>query len=292
MEPPVSKNEPAGFKAATLALMATGPKTCDGPACPSVPEIVNERFFADGPSIKATLSAFDGRLAEMESRAKDKDVPCLEKSGVALSVQMTGTQTASMTLNCSDKYSGPAGSTGEGLLGLGQAGGITYVWDRFGAPNESMGAILGWQDGAQNVEVYRIGGKLPTAEGSIFHLKSTAADGVIEVAVGAAKDSGTGLGCGTQYRSNADLIYVSGKLTDPGMADAGDDCSGATALSVCMSATDFGVVDTSQCQTAGLTTFTLPALTFADVDSTAIWTAAAQDFSATVPQFDPEDPKK
>lgn len=238
VEPPVASNTPEGFTQ-TLSMQSS-----------NAVNTIATRFFSSGPTnIHDLLSSIDRRLVEVEDREEELHRPCTDKETTLFSVTAPFALDFPHYLSCMDAISSTQ------WLGFGEKNGTWYMRE-----GQTRGFLtLAKVDAAQNVEAWMaVADKdaVYTSSQMLMHLKSTAETHTLELTV---TGSNIGVGCGVQFQSNTNYIYVSGLIDDPS-GGSGVDCTTVVPSTLCADAKTLEVVSDTLCQTAELNTFTLPAL--------------------------------
>lgn len=240
VEPPVTANTPSGFLS-TLSLQADSTMTT-----------INSRFFSSGPTeIQSLLDSIDTRITQLNSREAENHRGCLDETATTFSITTPFSVGLTHYLSCIDNISSTQ------WLAFGHQGSSWYMRE-----GQSQGSLtLAKIDSDSNVEAWIAVANETTVNSSsqmIMHLKSTAASHLLELTV---TGSNIGVGCGVQYQSNENYIYITGLIDDPS-GGAGADCSAVSTTSVCADTSTLTAVATSNCTNAGLSSFSLDALTY------------------------------
>jgi hypothetical protein len=258
VEPPVTANIPSGFLA-TLSIQAAD--TTMG--------ILNQRFFSSGPTeIRSLLSSIDLRILELNQREAEFHRTCLDESPTLFTISTPFSLGLPHYLSCVDDISETQ------WLAFGQKDSSWYLRE-----GQSQGFLtLAKIDENSNVEAWIAVSDVDTVNSTsqmILHLKSTAATHRLELSV---TGSNIGVGCGVQYQSDENYIYVSGLIDDPS-GGAGADCSTVVPSAVCAEATGLSSVATSNCTAAGLDSFALSAIDYSTHPYNQINTLGQQTLS-------------
>jgi hypothetical protein len=225
------------------------------PAATSLdPSDIRSRFFTSGPTnIFSILAELDSRIAEVNQRSANGNVPCLSATPVPYALTPFG---RSMTFyaQCASVFSGPMPAD-DGFFEFGVNAGVVYLYEANGAA--AIGARLtpaADGSGRYSVEAWMgVGYTNATGCGKengyddcsygVMALEADAARAHLELTV-----AGIGFGyCGAQLVSDGATVYVQGST------DMGTMCD--PAATACVSATDLSA--TSPCST---TSFDLPTI--------------------------------
>lgn len=306
MEPPVTANTPSSLTSLSLALNDSSPKICpdqDAPDCPTIAATVKGRLFGEGSGIVNLLDAMDGRITELEQRSAGSYVACMadEEDNLKTGTQSTftfnpevSTHSVEVYTNCHDTYTGPSAegeSAGQMVFGRDDSD-TYYIVDRY-KNGDNVRTMWGSQTQAEYVDAwgmnYGIDPAQNIASAILSHIISSP-DGYVEFAIAAATDNNSGVDmvCGTQVKYNTEYLYITGKVAAPSTT-GGTGCSAVPEVSYCLDvANNFQEAEASSCESAGLTTFTIDAISPSDIDADNWATTANVDYSDRAEQFTSE----
>ncbi len=256
VEPPVTKNTPAGLKDAAAKKLNDKGVVQKAAFNPYI-QIIKERLFSPGPTeIYKILNNIDNRLQELSNRSKEFSRKCLGQGLRQYSITDPLNLNFDYYLNCRDELSTPPGENiGRAALGFGADSNYFYLID---AQERGM-MTLAKVDTSENVEAWIVCAdkfNIDNNSQALLHLTSDSSTGELEFTV---TGRGIGMGCGIQFKSNSQFIYAKGKFSGP--ADAADDCSLNPVNEICINSADLTEASTmDDCINAGLTTFTLSPL--------------------------------
>ena len=294
VKPPVQESLPTALISGGSFSLQDYTKTCQthpsqGDVCGTLSAgdqiqcIIKNRLFCKGPTeVLTLLDNLDGRLAEIENRSGEGEVPCIKNAAVDATSDLTfpGGVTFPHKLQCRDSSIG---------LGFGSDGGTWYVREAGGA----AGSVFSVSP-ENVVDGYLY---LPTSDGTfnystgLLRIHANRANSTVEITGG-----GVGLGfCSFHFHSNASNIYVYANPDGVGSScdyDSSGAADGDDWVEVCLDATTMDSVDVSTCDTLknGLTLTTLARDTSsATGGNVSSWDAAAQPGDRTVNSFEMKD---
>lgn len=248
VEPPVTRNIPAGLKTASFAA--------DGglsPA-PSMDSAIKGYLYPsdNGPSPITRLAKIDERMASLNSRAEESPRKCMENGASAweLPAALPTGESFPMFFQCQETLNA------ESTLAFGLHEGEFYLIEQTGqsSGDEAITVLVKAKEDGSVVDTWTIAyqanghgeGTGPVL--SYMHIKATDGTGIEVTTAGNA--FGYILSCGIHLKSNNDHVYVAGSLT------WGSACSEATTT--CYEASGMTEQDVATCSGANLNTFDLP----------------------------------
>ncbi len=256
VEPPVSRNVPAGLKSVALHLDEPGLVTPKQIALDAVKELLASTPGGN-PSFIIRLKFIDDRVTGLNSRAEESKKACLADGVTPTAHDIGGTlpggQAAGMQFQCQENVSTPAGdpSITEAQLAFGLTADTFYLMER--TINTTGGIVVlakTAMDGT-GTEAWEINVNNDVAD--FKHIKAKDGAGLEATIAGSSTSSGWAPACGIHVKSNGTYVYMKGSVA------GGGQCS--EEIIACLDANTGADVDAVQCTSAGLTTFELTSLT-------------------------------
>lgn len=255
VEPPVKNNLPTGFTGG--AALAPGDAT-------SVFAALKDYIYPTNGFVGPVdrLRKIDERMAELNKRAEGSERTCTGEAAKTFTPAgaMGDGSTFALQLQCQENVSAPAGeSIKEAQVAFGIDADTFNLVERTASNTGGVIMVLVKEPmagtSAETWELRYRSATDPNAGGkdgiTWLHIKSS--EGSVELATAGNASTEGATSCGVQMRSNKDLIYVAGSLAANGpCSDPGTYCADAKTLTA---------VDVAQCQAAGITTFSLTAIT-------------------------------
>ncbi len=251
IKPPVENQSPSGFKVTALALSADS----------NLAEI-KAKFYGDGPTdFIDRLTKVDGRIAEYESRASSGDSgKCVSEEPKLWDVKdIPGVGAFPMYFSCYEVMTSTDANTSLTVY-FGKKDGYWYVAElsKNTASNEppTIAVLAKVNDAGTETTVVQASIETNFTT-SIFHIYANDTTKVFEMANASNRTSSngtgsganyTGVGCGVRLKANSDFIYGTGKFTS-------ENCSTASASTVCAKASDLTSTSSTDCTGASLDTF-------------------------------------
>lgn len=267
IKPPVESQSPVGFKAQSLRSIPDS----------SLSEIKN-RFYGDGPTdFLERLTKVDDRIAEFEGRASSSDQgACVSEEAKLWDLKdIPGVGSFPMYFSC---YEVPSQTQGTAMsIYFGKKDGYWYLAElsKNDSGNEppTIGVLAKVNEAGTETTVVQISVETNYTT-SIFHIYANDSTQVFEMANASNRTSSngtgnganfTGVGCGVRLKSNANLIYGTGKFTS-------DSCSATQNTAVCADSSNLESTNVTNCTAASLNNFSnimdLTAAQLGDVSAT------------------------
>jgi hypothetical protein len=260
VKPPVESQSPSGFKSLSFALASD----------PSLAAI-KSRFYSDGPTdFLDRLGKVDERMAEFESRASGSDSgKCVAEEAKLWDIKdIPGVGAFPMYFSCYDIPSQSQGTTMS--IYFGKKDGYWYLAEL--SKNESsnepptIGVLAKVNEAGTETTVVQVSIENNFTT-SLFHIYANETTKVFEMANASNRTNSngsgsganyTGVGCGVRLKSNASLVYGTGKFTS-------ESCSTASSATVCGDTATLSSGNVSDCTGAGLNNFSVMNLSASDL---------------------------
>lgn len=281
LKPPVQRNTPAGMQSGS-ALALTAETSL---------QTMGSRLFTNGPtSIMERLAAVDLRMKEFATKTHEDGSPvtCAAETPRewTLPAALPGGATFPMYLQCSKAFDGPSADV-KFNIGFGVKDDYAYLVEiqtsSGTATSPAVATVARAKlDGTATeawITMQKFDNSQTKGANDYFFLgiKADDASKAFEVTV-SGDGKGIGLDCGVRVKSDGTNVYGAGIFKSHG--DSGtEDCTGnvTKSVTVCADAAALTAADAAKC--AALTTFTLPAITYASM-ATANGKAASDAFIA------------
>jgi hypothetical protein len=277
VEPPVTAvTPPVLFGAASAAPLNPFPQfATDTTHADTVIQVVKDRFFTPGPTFtKSILAGIDGRVSGLNEMALSRPRKCLDDAPASFDVTYPTALNFPMYLSCIQTMTGGAQESNMFVV-FGKKDDVFYVHEGM---SNGGGTFASVATGGTVEAWIQVGDINSTGTRSLMHLKASQSAGTLEFTV---TGQGTGVGCGVQYRSNKDFIYLAGKFSDgmdvtPETELSACDDAAVPTQTVCLNASDLTVADDASCVSAGLNSFELPALNRSFIPYEKVYLVGAQ----------------